>query len=453
MKLQRPAISLRQQLLLTLGVSFCLLWILAALWLYSDLRLQMQETLDQRLAASARMVAGLVEQLPVDTRIQTTKPVLSIPPSTGVACQVSSLSGQVIMRTHGEFAGQLDAPAPGFANKMINGENWRVFTHVQGDLQITTADRLTERITLQRNAILVAVLPFIVALLGSLLVLWLGIRRGLKPLEHLRTELACRDPETLTPIKIDNAPVELVPVIDTLNHLLIRTQDALRREQRFTNDAAHELRTPLTAIKTHVQLASRLPTAQSQQAMQHAEEGIARLQRILEQLLMLARIEVDQTLNDTTLVDSTSIIKTALADLNDSERITVSQENAATTVDIPHELAAAALRNLLENALRHTPTTEQVTLEVQTQTQKVVFIICDHGDWPADQSTKHLTQRFWQSNPAQNQNSNKQRGSGLGLAIVAGICERFGGTLNFTPRKGGGLVVTLTLPSGGRNAR
>ena len=126
------------------------------------------------------------------------------------------------MRTHGEFAGQLDATAPGFSNKIIDGESWRIFTHIEDDLQITTADRLTERVMLQRNVILVAVLPFIVALLGSLIMLWLGIRRGLRPLEHLRSELACRDPETLTPVKISNAPTELLPVIDTLNRLLVR---------------------------------------------------------------------------------------------------------------------------------------------------------------------------------------------------------------------------------------
>src|SRR5690554_7366980 len=111
MKLIRAEMSLRRQLLLTLSLSFCVLWALAALWLYSDLRIQMRETLDQRLAASARMVAGLVSQLPEDARRRTTQPMLSIPPSTGVACQVSSLSGQIIMRTHGEFAGQLDATA------------------------------------------------------------------------------------------------------------------------------------------------------------------------------------------------------------------------------------------------------------------------------------------------------------------------------------------------------
>ncbi|WP_376717490.1 hypothetical protein [Halomonas piscis] len=156
----------------------------------------------------------------------------------------------MLMRTHGVFDDALDTPAPGFTNRRIDGQRWRLYTYVQSGLHITTADRLADRTALQRNIIQVAVLPFVVALLGSLVVLWVGIRRGLRPFEHLRRELARRAPDTLTPVQIDKAPAELVPAIDTLNQLLVRTHDALRREQRFTNDTAHELRTPLTAIKT-----------------------------------------------------------------------------------------------------------------------------------------------------------------------------------------------------------
>lgn len=441
--------SLRRRLLLTLGLSFCLLWAFAAAWLYSDLRDQMRETLDQRLAASARMVAGLVAQLPDDAWAQAGEPMLSIPQSSGVACQISSPAGQVLMRTHGDFAGQLDAPVPGFTNRNIDGERWRIFTYVQNGLRITTADRLAERVTLQRNVIVVAALPFVVALLGSLLMLWFGIRRGLRPLEHLRGELARRDPDTLTPIKIADAPAELVPMLDTLNRLLVRTRDALMREQRFTNDAAHELRTPLTAIKTHVQLASRLPAERAHEAMSHAEAGIARLQRTLEQLLMLARLEVEQASSETVQASSASVVDTTLADLSDRERVMVSYDDDPVTVDVPHELAAAALRNLLENALRHAGRHDPVTLDVQTKSRDVVFTISDRGDWPADQSTHRLTQRFWRHGRGLR---NKQ-GSGLGLAIVAAIADRFDGHLNFRAREGGGLVVSLSLPREHHNAR
>ena len=442
--------SLRRRMLLSLGLSFCILWAFAAAWLYSDLREQMRQTLDQRLAASARMVAGLVAQLPDNAWAKAGEPMLSIPQSTGVACQISSPRGRVLMRTHGDFAGQLDTPAPGFTDRVIDGARWRIFTYVQNGLYITTADRLAERVTLQRNVIVVAVVPFVVALLGSLAVLWLGISRGLQPLERLRGELSRRSPETLSPIGITDAPAELMPVIDTLNRLLVRTGDALAREQRFTSDAAHELRTPLTAIKTQVQLASRVPPDQARDALTRAEHAIARLQRTLEQLLMLARVEASQAGIDPTPASSVSIVDMALADLAERARVSVHLDSPAVTVDAPIELSSAALRNLLENALHHTDGTESVILEVQTAClDAVVFTVRDRGDWPPDQSTHRLTHRFWRYGRSQGDVT----GSGLGLAIVATIAEHFGGALDFKARDGGGLVVRLSLPRKKPSAR
>ena len=435
--------SLRRRLLLILGVSFCVLWALAAAWLYSDLRDQMRTTLDQRLAASARMVAGLIAQLPEDAWNQAGAPVLSTPQSAGVACQISSSRGQVLMRTHGRLAGDLDTPAPGFTDRVIAGEHWRLFTFVQNGLHITTADRLAERAALQRNVIVVAVVPFVVALLGSLIALWFGIRRGLDPLARLHTELSRRDPDTLTSVEIDDAPAELRPAINTLNALLLRTGKALAREQRFTSDAAHELRTPLTEIKTHVQLASRVPADQAGAALARAEAGIARLQRTLEQLLTLARIEAGSPISETESVASAQIVAAALADLPARERVEVhAPARESLEVALPRELAAAALRNLLENALRHTPDGAAVELTVCAQPERVLFNVSDRGDWPPTQSTQQLTQRFWR----QRHSPGHVQGSGLGLTIVAAIAARFGGSLELQPREGGGLAACFAVP-------
>jgi signal transduction histidine kinase len=435
-------VSLRWRLLLTLGLSFCVLWVAAAAWLYSDLRQQMRHTLDQRLAASARMVAGLVAQMPPDTWDKAGAPVLSMPVSTGVACQISSPRGRVLMRTHGDFAGRLDTRHTGFTDRVIDGHRWRLFTYVENGLHITTADRLGERVMLQRNVLLVAVVPFVVALLGSLLVLWFGIRRGLRPLERLRDELSQRAPEALTPIEIDHAPAELAPAIATLNHLLVRTDQALAREQRFTSDAAHELRTPLTAIKTHVQLASRLQPDKARVALVDAGAGIARLQRTLEQLLLLARVEAGETTFDSGPAGVDMIVGAALADVPDAARVQWAGAAPGLALAVPEGLATAALRNLLENALRHSLADQPVELRCGGVREHAVFSVRDRGDWPAEDSTRELTRRFWRGTPGRGPSS----GSGLGLTIVAAIAERFGGQLDFEARTGGGLIALLSLP-------
>lgn len=121
-------LSLRLRLTLILGSAFILLWSLAAAWMLCDLRGQMMRSFDQRLAASARMVAGLLQQLPQPQPAdgQTTRlsaEQLGIP--NGMACQVSSLRGEVLAQSHATPERALDSTASGFRDQEINGVLWR----------------------------------------------------------------------------------------------------------------------------------------------------------------------------------------------------------------------------------------------------------------------------------------------------------------------------------------
>ncbi|HAB63666.1 MAG TPA: two-component sensor histidine kinase, partial [Pseudomonas sp.] len=177
--------SLRLRLTLALGAAFVLLWSAAATWMLFDVRNQLMLSLDQRLAASARMVTGLLVQLPQPqlgeggiTRLSAEQ--LGI--ENGLACQVSSLRGEVLARSHSAPDSVLDAQHTGFHNQLIGDTAWRTFTMIRDGMRITTADRLDERATLKRSVLLAAALPVLVALLGSLVVLWIGLGKGLSPL-------------------------------------------------------------------------------------------------------------------------------------------------------------------------------------------------------------------------------------------------------------------------------
>ncbi|MGB7756871.1 MAG: histidine kinase dimerization/phospho-acceptor domain-containing protein [Salinisphaera sp.] len=434
--------SLRRRLLITLGASLCLLWLLASAWLLFDLNRSVRDTLDQRLVASAHMVAGLLSQVPRQTWQHTIGPQLSSPPGAGVACQIRSMRGDVLLRTRGDLGSVLNRAPPGFSERTSAGKRWRLYTEFDNGLMITVADRLDERRHLQWGIVLAAALPFVLALLGSLVAAWWSISRGLAPLDRLRAELARRDPDTLSPIVLDRTPAELRPAIATLNGLLARIARALAREQRFTSDAAHELRTPLTAIKTHVQLAARTDGERSRQALRDAEAGIARLQRTLEQLLLLARIEGDGALGSQECTIVSEVVAAALADLSHSERVRSCRIDRSAVIAAPLALAAAALRNLLENACRHSPADEPITLAVTPRAGDVVFTVCDRGDWPAGADPQTLIPRF-----ARHAGAHARGGSGLGLAIVAAVAERFGGRLVLQARAGGGLQSALYLPA------
>ena len=435
--------SLRLRLTLMLGSAFVLLWALAATWMLVDLRNQMMLSLDQRLAASARMVAGLLVQLPrplpgdgPPQRLSAEQ--LGIP--HGLACQVSSLRGEVLARSHAAPDQQLDAAQNGFRDQLIDGVPWRSFTLVQGELRITTADRLDERAALKRSVLLAAALPVAVALLGSLGLLWLGLGRGLAPLQRIRQALTRRSADSLEPLPVDHLPAELLPLVQTQNQLFQRISDAIERERRLTGDAAHELRSPLTAIKTHLQVARMTEGAAAEQALANAEAGADRLQRTLEQLLLLARVEGSLDFDDGQQCSAAEVARLAIQDAGGDQAVPIELSLAPGLPDTPLAmapvLAIAALRNLLENARRHTAPGTAVALLVHAAGRQVRFEVRDQGPGIPAEHLQHLTRRFWR-HPDSN-------GSGLGLAIVQAIAGRCGCTLAFTNRPDG-LSVSLTV--------
>ena len=434
--------TLRLRLLLMIGISMILLWGGVAVWMLHDMDREMHRTLDQRLAMSAHMVAGLMSQNPAawdGSTGRTGASTLSMPPeSKGLACQVS-LRGEVIASTTGNKPEAVTTAELGFSDRVIKGENWRSYTLEAHGLRVTTADRLTERATLLRNVMVAAVVPFIVALIGSLMVLWFGVGRGLLPLERLRQVLARRTPDALIPIQ--NIPMsrDLLPLVNTLNHLLERMSVTISRERRFTSDAAHELRTPLTAIKTHLQVARITRGKDTEMAMDYAEEGVARLQRTLSQLLTLSQVEGAFSWDDGRVAEANELARLAMRDAapDGAERIVLDSDGNRAELALPQALAVTALRNLLDNALRHSPAENSVGLEIRRSPETISFHVFDRGPGLSDKDLVRATQRFWRRGSG--------RGSGLGLSIVAAIAERFGGSFELIQRPEGGLEAKLTL--------
>ena len=434
--------SLRLRLTLALGAAFVLLWSAAATWMLFDVRNQLMLSLDQRLAASARMVTGLLVQLPqpqLDEGGITRLSAEQLGIENGLACQVSSLRGEVLARSHAAPDSVLDAQRTGFHDQLIGDTAWRSFTMIRDGMRITTADRLDERATLKRSVLLAAALPVLVALLGSLIVLWIGLGKGLSPLRRIRTALAQRSVDSVEPLHVERLPPELVPLVETQNQLFARIAQTLERERRLTDDAAHELRSPLTAIKTHLQVAAMTEGDTARRALALAEIGTDRLHRTLEQLLMLARVEGLVSFDDGLRCTAAEVAQQAIADACQQPGpcidLNVAADVPLRALAMPPALAIAALRNLLDNARRHTRPESHVQLSLeQLAEDKVCFRVADHGPAIAAQQVERFTERFWRNSEGD--------GSGLGLSIVKAIAERCGCELRFTVH-GDGLRVEL----------
>lgn len=439
--------SLRWRLMVLIGVSVAGLWLLLAPWQLQGVRSEVQKSLDDRLAASARMVASLIAQqqltgvtgpgeVPKASLVAT--PVF--PPS--LACRVSTLRGNLVALSQGAPTAVLDTAAEGYTDREVDGERWRVYTLIAESLVITTADRLDKRDALMMSVVLAAALPFALALAGTLLLLWFGIHQGFKPLRHLSKAVAQRDVQELEPLAWDTAPEEVKPLVAEINRLLQRVSQALQRERRFTGDAAHELRTPLTGIKTQLQVASITQGAQSQHALEQAARAVDTLQETLEQLLLLARIEGNAAFADASGSSADEITSSALLDVThhaQERQIRINYQNRSSErVAAPAALASAALRNLLDNAVRFSPNQGQIDIHCSLDGNCVLWKIVDQGPGvPADELNL-LTERF--------KRSSGTSGSGLGLAIVEAIANRFGGSLRLANSSPQGLEAQLRLP-------
>lgn len=450
--------SLRARLLVIIGSSLVVLWSLVAAWMMIGLRGELRTALDDRLAASARMVAGLATQFaaPGAGASPAASAMMDVVARDGLACEVSLLRGELslhkVARTEGSPS--LEGVGPGYGTHMYGGKLWRTYVLDQGGIRVATADRMDVREGLLRGVALTAAVPFTVALVGSLVMLWIGIGGGLAPLERIRHVLAARKPSDDAPMPVMRVPRELEPLVGTIGQLLERVRSTLARERRFTDDAAHELRTPLTAVKTHLQvlrLAMRdyAASRDALDALDHADEGVLRMQRTMEQLLMLARLDGEVRVENAESCDAAQAAAQAAREAEAGGamggRVVLRGAREDVPVAMPEAMVVSALRNLLDNALRLSPQGSPVVLQSEPGEEEVVISVLDEGPGLSEAECVLAMRRFWRG-------SRNTPGSGLGLSITSTIAEHHGGTLSLRPRKPHGLEAVLRLPMLHRSA-
>ncbi|HIZ50320.1 MAG TPA: sensor histidine kinase N-terminal domain-containing protein [Candidatus Pseudomonas excrementavium] len=439
--------SLRLRAVLIAGIALVVLWAAAAAWMMQGMRANLDRTLDGRLAMSARMVAGLLEGAALDPTASPANftEAVRISGKEGIACEIRALRGEVLARTGSVSSSDFAALPVGYSTRAVEGKQWRVYILQDNGYQITTADRIDERNVLINDLLHAAGVPFLIAFLGGLAALWIGIGRGLAPLETLREQLRARKTDDTTPIVVNHSPTELRPVLDAMNGLLGRLTLALSSQRAFTDAAAHELRTPLTVIDTHLQVVRLSDGEQAQASLASAEEGVRRLRRTLDQMMMLARTEaaISEGDNCASVVEAVNGVLSQLGD-DQRSRLFLTVEGTDAGTRMPRSMLETAIRNLVDNALRYSP--EDTTIEIHAlfdhAAQHCVLGVADQGPGLSPEQVSQIGRRFWRGD----QGRQRQDGAGLGISIVRAIAERFGGALSLKPREGGGLLAEILIP-------
>jgi two-component system OmpR family sensor kinase len=353
-----------------------------------------------------------------------------------------------------------------------NHEAWQVFTVHQGDIIVQAAQRLAAREfeAAEVAAKLVPLLVVVVALIGLLLVA--ALRRGLKPLLRTAEYVGERTALSLEPIAHEVTPRELHSMIHAINRLMRRLSETFAVQRRFVADAAHELRTPVTALKLQVQLLERArgdgPRAL---AMAELKAGIERSEHLIAQLLALSRLEPGAWRHEARAVDLGALVRTVVGRMSvkaDARHIDLGAEVSASVIlqADPDELTVL-LNNLVDNALRYTPTSGVVNVTAMRNGNTVVLGVVDTGPGIPQSERGRVFDRFYRGldrpegfapiagcrqgpdgTPVAGlvETTESTPGSGLGLSIVKAIAERHRAAVTLhTPSNGVGIEVRVTF--------
>ncbi len=332
----------------------------------------------------------------------------------------------------------------GFTDGMIQGSDdpWRfVWLKSQdGQYVIAVGQEWEYRQEMATDIMVAQFMPWLIALpIMLLLFLWL-LTRALRPLKDVAKQLYHRKPDELTPVQVARIPSEVRPIIDSMNVLFGRINKMFARERQFTSDAAHELRSPLAALRVQaevVQIAGNNADIRNH-AVANLSEGIDRATRLVDQLLMLSRLESSTQLDDITVVSWPALIESAIKDVEpeaQEQQTTLINTRVASPPDFQGQplLLNALLRNLLNNAIRYGKKAGRVEIILYADHLEIQ----DDGDGVTPEVLQRLGERFYRP-PGQ-----EKTGSGLGLSIVKRVAQLHHLQVIFTHGANGGFCAKV----------
>lgn len=440
--------SLRRRLLVILCGSVVTAWFATAFFSYLDTRRQIDEMLDTSLIQSADLLIVLLGRLPPGEFGETSPPELGTGKEQVIAYRVWTGDGNPGIGSPGMPMFLPDARQPGFGDRKSDNEQWRVYgARTESGLFVEVAQRHEFRTTFAENVATHIMHPlwFAVPLLAILI--WFSVRWGLAPLQTVAENVERRSAGNLEPLNPQEAPLEIRPLLDALNNLFARIGVLLERERRFTADAAHELRTPLAAIKTHAQVARRARDAGERgQAIESVSQGTDRAIRLVEQLLVLARLDhqsmsaARESVNLTEIVVKGVMDETPRAAAKHVDLGVSGGTDKQAIVTGNADLLKILIRNLLDNAVRYTPEGGKVNASVRLRDGRVVLQIADSGPGIPPERRERVFDRFYRIE------GSAQQGCGLGLSIVSRIAEIYNASIVLADGlDAGGLAVTVTF--------
>ncbi|MEP6637880.1 MAG: ATP-binding protein [Chloroflexota bacterium] len=259
---------------------------------------------------------------------------------------------------------------------------------------------------------------------------WLLAGAALRPVEQMRREAAAVSAsEPSRRLRVPSTRDELARLAGTLNTMLDRLQESLERERRFVDDASHELRTPLATLRAEIDLAltRKRDASELEESLRSAKEDVERLQRLTDDLLVLARTRGGRIPVHRVATSLASLIARSVRSVEaqaGAAAVRIEVDTSGDTVEIDPDRMEQALRNLLENAIRYTAPGGVVQVEARGLDGDVRFVVADSGPGFPPDLLATVFEPFTRGS-AETAGAN---GTGLGLSIVRAVVEAHGGT-------------------------
>tara|TARA_R110002050_G_scaffold75275_1_gene161449 strand:- start:1337 stop:2677 length:1341 start_codon:yes stop_codon:yes gene_type:complete len=336
----------------------------------------------------------------------------------------------------------------GFHTVNLATQSWRVFVRTLSSSQrIAVAQETAIRDNIAFETALHTLMPLLVLIPILLLLLGYILGKILSPISILAHDVDRQTEHDLQLIPTTQLPSEIVPFVEAINRLLSKNSQVITSQKRFIADAAHELRSPITALSLQAQRLQQTElTDDARQKLNALQAGISRSIHLLEQLLSMARQQdnsIQQHQRTSLKTVFTEVIE-ELYPLVEAKEIDLgfSQDSDAQLNANPVRLKTL-IHNLIDNAIRYTPSGGKVDLSIIETEQGIEMTIKDTGPGIANTEVQKVFEPFYRIL------GSNEYGSGLGLAIVASIVQQMDAKISLTPAdpvNNCGLCVTVKFP-------
>jgi len=367
------------------------------------------------------------------------------PLSSGLVYQIWH-QGSLQLKSKNAPDNIISTQSAGYSEQTFHGNRWRVFVASTAQSKVIVAQSMIQRVESAEKVLLEAILPIVYSIPIIGLLVFLAIKKSLKPLSRLSTQLTLKSASDLSAITINENSAELKPIEDTVNSLLSRLANSFEREKRLSADAAHELRTPisvLTITAHNITKAFNDHTIKSHH-IDELNNNVARMAHVIEQIIALNRTSPENFIKLKKNIDLEVILQKVIVDNFEhieQAKQTISLQAQQVNVCADEFSLMILFDNLLKNANKYGGKDAEIQVTLIESLHSVSITVEDSGIGIPNEHLDKVFQRFYRINTQK-----EIMGSGLGLSIVKHIVNLHQGEIIYGPSDLGGFKVNISLP-------